>query len=305
MIEPAETVGLASSHTSELRSLRHLAASLIELTKPGITRLVALTAAAGFYLASPDDVAWLHMLATLVGVALAAAGANALNQWLERDLDARMLRTRRRPLPSGRLNPPTALLFGVGCCAAGVGWLLLAVGLAPAAVVAAAAASYVLVYTPLKTRTSLCTLVGAVPGALPILAGWTAAGAPLNTSAWILFWILFLWQIPHFLALAWMYREDYARSGFVMLSLGDRDGRMTGRQVVLYGLALLTASLLPSVMGLTGAIYFVGAFVLGLGLLALGSKLALQCTGARARRLFLASVFYLPLLLALMVLDKA
>jgi heme o synthase len=306
MTEPAaDALVIGSTDASTPRALRRRVGALVELTKPGITRLVVLTAAAGYYLASPGDVAWLRMLATLAGVALAAAGANALNQWMERDLDVRMRRTRLRPLPSGRLDAKTALAFGVGCCAAGVAWLLLVAGLAPAAVVATAAVSYVLVYTPLKTRTSLCTLVGAVPGALPILAGWTAAGLGIDVRAWILFWILFLWQIPHFLALAWMYREDYARSGFVMLSLGDDNGRMTGRQVLLYGLALLTASLLPTVLGLTGAVYFTGAFLLGLGLLALGSKLTLQCTGARARRLFLASVVYLPLLLALMVLDKA
>ncbi|MGH7475817.1 MAG: heme o synthase [Longimicrobiales bacterium] len=278
--------------------------TLIALTKPGITRLVVLTAAAGFYLANVGPLQWLVLAHTLLGVALAAAGANALNQYVERDVDAAMARTRARPLPAGLISARRALLFALALALGGTLYLAVVVNVTAALIVATSIGSYVLVYTPLKRRTSLCTLAGAVPGALPIVAGWAAAGRPLDAAAWSLFWILFLWQIPHFLALAWLYREDYARAGFAMLSRGDVDGRATGRQIVLYGVALLPASLLPTLLGLTGSLYFLGALILGGAFLALGAAVSLVRTERRARRLFLASVLYLPALLSLMVVDR-
>ncbi len=301
--QPTAPAAAAAASPSRRRGAVRVG-SYIELTKPGITRLVTMTAAAGFYLASPADVDWVRLLYTLVGVAVAAGGANALNEYTERELDARMRRTRGRPLPSGRVGRRGALVFALLASIAGTLYLLLLVNAATALLVALSIVSYVVVYTPLKTRTTLATLVGAVPGALPILAGWAAAGGRVGPVAWSLFLILFLWQIPHFLALAWMHRDDYARGGYAMLTVFDPDGGATGRQTLLYSLALLPVSLLPSVFGLTGALYFVGAFVLGVLFLVAGAAMSLRCTADRARRLFLASVLYLPLLLVLMVVDK-
>lgn len=275
-----------------------------ELTKPGITRLVLLTTTVGFYLASRGAPDLPRLLHTLIGTGLVAAGTNALNQYAERAVDARMRRTGQRPLPSGRLTPAQALRFAVTISLLGLGYLIVTVGLATALIVAFSLASYIFLYTPLKRRTSLATLVGAVPGALPILAGWVAAGGRVGPAAWALCAILFLWQFPHFLALAWLYREDYGRAGLRMLSVLDPDGRRTGRQIVLYTLALLPASLLPSVLGVTGPVYFLGALLLGVLLLLVGAAMARGRTRRQARRLFLASVAYLPALLLLMVLDK-
>jgi protoheme IX farnesyltransferase len=276
-----------------------------ELTKPGITRLVLLTTATGFYLGSRGGVDLLLLGHTLLGTGLVAGGTNALNQYWERDVDARMRRTRRRPLPSGRLAPGQALLFAVAISMLGIVYLGLAVNVRAAAVVTVSLVSYIFLYTPLKKRTTLATLVGAVPGALPMLAGWVAAGGPVGVRAWTLFAILFLWQLPHFLALAWVYREDYRRGGLASLDRADPDGRTTGRQALLYTLALVGVSLLPTLLGLTGAVYLLAAVALGLGFLMCGAGLALACTERRAGRLFMASIAYLPLLLAFMVVDKA
>jgi protoheme IX farnesyltransferase len=265
---------------------------------------VVLTAAAGFYLGSGHAVnPWL-LLHTLVGTALVAAGTNAFNQWRERDVDARMERTQGRPLPSGRLTPRAAAAFAGVISVAGVAYLALAVNLLTAALAALTLASYVLLYTPLKRTTTLNTLIGAVPGALPIVGGWTAAGGELGPAVAALFWILFLWQLPHFLALAWIYRDDYRRGGLAMLSVADADGHHTGRMVLLYATALLPVSLLPTLLGVTGTLYFFGA--LALGLLYTGMSLAMTraVTTPRAWRLFLVSILYLPALLTLMVLDK-
>ncbi len=276
-----------------------------ELTKPGITRLVLVTTAAGFYLGSRGGVDLLLLAHTLLGTGLVAGGTNALNQYWERDVDARMRRTRKRPLPSGRLSPGAALLFAAGISALGVVYLAAAVNARTAAIVTVSLVSYIFLYTPLKKRTTLATLVGAVPGALPMLAGWAAAGGPIDLRAWVLFAILFLWQLPHFLALAWVYRDDYRRGGLASLDGVDPDGRRTGRQVALYTLALVGVSLLPTLLGLTGGVYLLAALGLGLGFLACGAALALACTDRRAGRLFLASIAYLPLLLVFMVIDKA
>lgn len=241
---------------------------------------------------------------TLVGTALVAAGTNAWNQVRERDVDARMARTRRRPLPSGRLTPRAAAWFASAISVGGVAYLAATVNLLTAGLAALTFASYVFIYTPLKRTTSLNTLIGAVPGALPIVGGWTAAGGRLDTAALALFWILFLWQLPHFLALAWLYREDYRAGGLKMLGVEDADGRATGRMVVLYGLTLLPISLVPTLIGLTGPAYFYGALALGVLYAGAGATLLVAATAARAWRVFLVSIVYLPALLTLMVLDK-
>jgi heme o synthase len=265
---------------------------------------VVLTAAAGFYLGSGAGVDLRLLLDTLAGVALVAAGTNAFNQWRERDVDARMRRTQDRPLPSGRVTPGAAAAFAALISAAGVGYLGLRVNLLTAGLAALTLASYVLLYTPLKRTTTLNTLIGAVPGALPIVGGWTAAGGALGPAVAALFWILFLWQLPHFLALAWIYREDYRRGGLAMLSVSDTDGRHTGRMVLLYATALLPVSLLPTLLGVTGGFYFFGALALGLAYAGASVAMTHAATTARARRLFLVSIAYLPALLTLMVVDK-
>ena len=241
---------------------------------------------------------------TLLGTALVAGGTNAWNQIWERDVDARMARTRRRPLPSGRLAASHAMWFASAITVVGVIYLGVTVNLLTASLAALTFASYVLLYTPLKRRTSLNTLIGAVPGALPIVGGWTAAGGNLDVAVAALFWILFLWQLPHFLALAWIYREDYRAGGLKMLSVADDDGRDTGRMALLYAMALLPISLLPTLLGVTGAWYFFGALALGLIYVAAGTGLLVAATPARAWRLFFVSILYLPALLTLMVIDK-
>jgi protoheme IX farnesyltransferase len=278
---------------------------LLELTKPRITQLVLLTAAAGFYLGAQGRVDVLLLANTLIGTALVAAGTNAWNQIRERDVDARMMRTRRRPLPSGRLTPGAAIWFASAITVGGVLYLAATVNLLTAGLAALTFASYVLLYTPLKRTTSLNTLVGAVPGALPIVGGWTAAGGSLGAAVAALFSILFLWQLPHFLALAWLYRDDYRAGGLRMLSLADDGGRDTGRMALLYAVALLPISLVPTLLGVTGGWYFFGALALGLAYVAAGTGLIVGATPARAWRLFFVSIIYLPALLTLMVLDKA
>ena len=263
-----------------------------------------ITAAAGFYLGSRDGVRLGLLAETLIGTALVAAGTNALNQLRERDVDSRMHRTRGRPLPSGRLSPRAAAVFAGAISLMGVSYLAWAVNLLTAGLAALTLLSYVCLYTPLKQRTTLNTLVGAVPGALPIVGGWTAAGGKLGPAVLALFWILFLWQLPHFLALAWIYRDDYRRAQLAMLTVDDSDGRRTGRMILLYALALLPVSLLPSVLGLTGVVYFFGALGLGILYVVAGATLVRGATAPAAGRLFLVSIVYLPALLTLMVLDK-
>jgi protoheme IX farnesyltransferase len=279
--------------------------ALFELTKPKITRLVLIATAAGFYLGARGRIDVLLFVHALIGTALVASGTNALNQWWERDVDGLMQRTRSRPLPSGRLRPGMALGFGCAMVVVGSLYLAALVNGLTALLAAFTATSYVFLYTPLKRRTWHATLVGAVPGALPIMGGWTAAGGALVPAAWVLFGILFLWQIPHFLALAWMYREDYQRGGFVTLSGLDPTGKLTGTHSAAYALLLVPVSALPTLIGLTGTVYLVSALILGAGFAAYGTRLALRPSTAGARRLFLASVAYLPVLLLLMVLDKA
>jgi protoheme IX farnesyltransferase len=279
-------------------------ADLRELTKPRITVLVLVTAAAG-YLLDPGVVADAALLAwTLVGTALLASGAAALNQVLERSTDALMERTASRPLPSGRLDANVALAFGVLLCLSGLVALLAFVNPLTAMLGAVTVALYAFVYTPLKRLTSLSTLVGAIPGAMPTLMGWAAAHDGLGLGAWALFAILFLWQMPHFLAIAWMYRDDYRRAGFPILSTTDPSGVRTGLQAVLYAAALVPVSLLPTLFGYAGAVYWIGALVLSLGLVAVALAFASSRSRASARRLLLASVLYVPALLPVLFVDR-
>jgi len=284
-----------------------LLADLVELTKPGITLMVVLTAGLGFLLAESAahrGLSLLLLVETLVGTGLISAGGSALNHVLERDTDARMRRTANRPLPSGRLDPDAALLVGVVLGVAGMVYLALAVNLLTALLGAVALAGYVFVYTPLKRVSSLATIVGAIPGAIPPMMGWSAVTGRLGLAAWVLFAILFLWQMPHFLAIAWLCRDDYERAGFPMLTVLDPEGRRTARQVILYGAALVPVSLMPAALGLMGGVYLAGALVLGLVYLGAGLVFARRRTLPAARWLMLASILYLPAVLLAMLLDR-
>ena len=278
--------------------------TFLELTKPGITRLVVLTATAGFVLGTTGEIDLGLLVSLLVGTGLVASGTNALNQWWERDVDALMRRTRHRPLPSGRIGQGPALVFGAGLAAVGCAELFLLVNPLTALLAFLTVVSYVLVYTPLKRKSPLATIVGSFPGALPILGGWTAARDALSLEGWVLFNIMFLWQVPHFLALGWMYREDYRRGGLKMLSVIDPTGGSSGRQALLYALALLPASLMPGIWGLTGAASLIAGSALGALLVGTAYSFAREATSGRARRLFLASLAYLPLLLGVMIVER-
>jgi protoheme IX farnesyltransferase len=277
---------------------------LLELTKPRLSSFVLLVVALAAYLGSAGAIEAGTLLLAVLGTALVAGGANALNMVVEREHDARMARTASRPLPSGRLEPREATLFG-GLLAVG-GVLVLLLGTTPLAAVLAALtfASYVFVYTPLKRVTTLNTHVGAIPGALPALIGWAAGRGDLDGPAWILFALVYVWQLPHFLAIAWLYRDDYARGGFRMLPWADPEGIATGRQALLGAAALVPVSLLPTLAGLTGPAYFVGALLLGGWFVRRALAFALARTGAAARQLLRASLVYLPLVLLLLFLDR-
>ena len=274
-----------------------------ELTKPGITGFVVITAGVSFYVASRGSVFFPLFLNTLLGTLLGTAGALALNQYVEREVDARMVRTRSRPLPSGRMAPREALAFGALLLAIGVGYLWALVGWLPALLTAVSAASYLWVYTPLKSRSYLATLVGAIPGAFPALIGWAAATGGLELAAWVLFGIAFLWQLPHVLALGWLLQDDYERVGFFMTPPTDRTGTRIGRHMVYHSVSLLFVSVFPTVLGITGPVYFVGALILGMLMLALTLSASGDMTRSKARRVFLGSLLYQPLLLVLMLLD--
>ncbi|MBI4028104.1 MAG: protoheme IX farnesyltransferase [Verrucomicrobia bacterium] len=279
-------------------------ADYLELTKPRLTALVLVTAAVGFCMGSAGGFQWLSLLHVVAGTALVAGGASAFNQILERDTDARMRRTRERPLPAGRLHPGEARVFASVLSMSGAAYLATLVNARACILGGIAWVSYVLIYTPLKKRTPFCTLVGAIPGAIPPVMGWVAATNSVGKGAWSLFAILFAWQIPHFLALAQMYRDDYGRVGFPMLPVVDAGGNRTALHILAFGLALLGASLTPSFLGLTGKSYLAGALVLSLAFFAVGAN-AVRCrTRPAFRQLFLASIAYLPLLLTLMVADK-
>jgi protoheme IX farnesyltransferase len=278
------------------------AADFLELTKPRITALVLVTAAVG-YAVGGRGFSPFAFLVFLAGTALVCSGASALNQYAEREADARMVRTSRRPIPAGRLRPEDALAFGLTVSAVGL-VLLAAVNPLTLALGAVSLLLYVLAYTPLKRVTSLCTVVGAVPGALPPLMGWAAARGTLGAAGWGLFSILFLWQLPHFLAIGWLYREDYARGGFPMLAVTDSDGASSGRQSLLYATALLPVTLLSGILAGAGKGYLWGALLLGVGFLVCAGLFAWKRSIPAARTLFLASVLYLPVLLGLLVFDR-
>jgi protoheme IX farnesyltransferase len=284
--------------------MRERLAAYAELTKPRITFLIVLTSAAGFVLGSSGRVDYFALCTAMVGIALLSSGIATLNQYMERDLDALMRRTADRPLPSGKLLPWEALAFGVGLTALAQVYLAVLVNPLTALLGLTVITGYLFGYTPLKTKTSLSTMVGAFPGAVPPLIGWTAARGEISIEAWVLFAILFLWQFPHFLAIAWMYREDYSRAKILMLPVVEPDGRVTAQQIVVYTLLLLPVSLLPTFLNISGKVYLAGAIVLGLLFLYSSLRAALSKSRAEARRLLLASVIYLPLLFILMVLDR-
>jgi protoheme IX farnesyltransferase len=275
-----------------------------ELIKLRLTSLVLLTTAVGFYVGVRGPMNWTLLLNTLFGTALVASGAAALNQLIEREHDGKMQRTEDRPLPSGRLKPETVLIFGGAIASVGLAHLAWKVNLLTSILGIVTLVSYLFVYTPLKRITSLNTVIGAIPGALPPLMGWTAARGEINAEGWSLFAILFFWQLPHFLAIAWMYREDYQRGGFVMLPVIDPEGIRTGKQAISHTLGLLSVSLFPVLLGLVGWYYCAGAILFGGMFLICAIRFSRHLTRTSARQLFFASIIYLPLLLGLMVFDK-
>ena len=297
----ATTAVIAASVPLEKTSLW---TALMDLTKVRLTSLVLLTTLVGFYIGERGAVDFFLLVNTVLGTALVAGGASALNQLLEKDYDALMKRTRSRPLPSGRLQPETALIFGAVSSSLGMIYLAVMVNPLTSFLSAVTLVSYVFVYTPLKRITPLNTLVGAVPGALPPLMGWTAARGQITADGWSLFAILFFWQLPHFMAISWLYREEYERAGFAMLSVSDPEGYRTGRQAVCHTLGLLPVSLCPFLFHLAGPIYFVSALLLSGTFLGFAIQFSSKLTPRYARQLFYVSILYLPALLGLMVFDK-
>ena len=289
--------------TAARTTTRSRGADFISLTKPRLNTLVLITSATAYYLGDGDRLPWMHLVHTMVGTALVAGGASALNQHWERDTDRLMRRTRLRPLPDARMHPDDAMWFGVALSAVGFAQLTLFVNPLSTVIAALTLLSYVLLYTPLKTRTSLSTIVGAIPGALPALLGWTAATNSLSAGGWILFGIVFMWQMPHFLAIAWLFRDDYASAGIPLLPVVEPDGRSTGRQSVLYTAGLIPISLLPIAVGMATPYYLVGALTLGAILLVLSLEFASSRSTGAARRLFYGTILYLPLLWIALLAD--
>ena len=277
----------------------------VALAKPRLNLLVVASTLVGYAMAPGEPLGFLRVCALLLGTGLVAGGASAFNQVIERDLDALMRRTRNRPLPGQRLQPVEGAFFGTVLTLVGLILIVASSNALAATVAAATLVSYVAIYTPLKRRTSFGTVIGAIPGALPPIIGWAAVTGTLPKEAWTLFGIMFLWQLPHFLAIAWMYREDYARAGFPMLPVIDPGGRSTGRQAVVYAAALVPLSLAPMLMRMTGQLYFAGALVLGLAFLWLTLRFAWTRSTRDARFVFFGSITYLPLLWILMIADKA
>jgi protoheme IX farnesyltransferase len=286
-----------------MQALRSKLKDYYTLTKPEVNLLILMTTSAGYYLASPGSVRIAGMLNTLVGTLLVASGTATLNQWMERIWDGKMRRTASRPLPSGRLTSREALLFGIGLSVAGGLYLLLAVNLLSSLLAVSTLLSYLLIYTPLKRKTPLCTLLGAFPGAMPTLIGWAGASAAISRQAWVLFAILFLWQFPHFLAIALMYRDDYSRAGYHMLPAFDRDTRFTRAEIVGFTLILILATMLP-LLDRAGVYSWAGMCLAAAFLLYHVGKLAVSSSTVRASRLLHASVLYLPVVLVIMVAAK-
>ena len=283
----------------------------IELTKPRITWLILMSTGIGYFFGLPSGAfrwmgwpSWLSLITTLVGTGLIASGSAALNQWYERDSDLMMRRTKTRPIPGGRMLAKRALFFGWSIALAGFLILSFGVNYLSGLLWLVTLICYLFVYTPMKQRSSLSTVVGALPGAMPPMIGYAAASGTLDSHAWALFAILFVWQFPHFLAIAWMYRDDYSRAGIRMLPVVEPDGKSTSRQIVGYASTLIPVSLFPTLLGMTGKIYVVGALILGGWFLYVGVRVAFDRTVRRARQVLLASVIYLPLIYGLMVLDR-
>jgi protoheme IX farnesyltransferase len=275
------------------------------MTKPEVNFLIGITTAASFYLASAAELTrfpWISLLHTLVGTLLAASGAAALNQWVEYPFDAKMRRTARRPIAAGRIDPDHALTFGATLSLAGIAYLAVTVGVPASVLALATLAGYLLVYTPLKRVTPMCTLVGAVPGAAPPLIGWAAARGHLDPEAWLLFAIVFFWQFPHFMSIAWMYRDDYDRAGYVVLPEGLSRSRVVRVQTLLPLLALVLVSLFPAYNGQPRLFYGIGALALGVGFLYFGLRFTHRRSGSSARQLLMASIIYLPAMLILLIL---
>ncbi|MBK7935372.1 MAG: heme o synthase [Pyrinomonadaceae bacterium] len=285
-------------------SVRDKLSAYVELTKPRIAFLLVLTSAAGFYLATKGSFDTVLFINAMIGITLLAFGVATLNQWVERDIDPLMERTEKRPLPSKRVSPNEALFFGIVQCAVAEAYLLFLVNGLTAVLGLVVIVGYVLVYTPLKTRTSASTAIGAIPGALPPLMGWTAAANEITVAAWALFAMQFLWQFPHFFAIAWMYREQYKNAGILMLPVVEPTGTLTFRQIVLFTIMLVPVSIAPFIFGISGIFFLVGAILLGLWFLYAGVRSALDRSNERARKLLLVSVIYLPLLFILMVANK-
>jgi protoheme IX farnesyltransferase len=276
----------------------------LELTKPRITLLILFCMAVGYRLGCGASIHWRILVHALLGTALLASGASALNQWYEVDSDAKMRRTQRRPLPAGRIDRSNGLVFGLLLSAAGFADLWYGTNLLAAALGLFTLLSYLLLYTPMKQRSTACTTVGAIAGAMPSLIGYAAAGHGIDASALALFFVLFMWQFPHFDAIAWMYRDDYARAGIRMLPVVDPDGKSTARRVLICSLLLIPISLAPLFLGMTGALYAIAAISSGLGVLYFGARMWHETTRRSARVMLLATVFYLPALLCAMVLDR-
>ena len=294
---------MSNSRTAALAQPRKLGA-YIALTKPEVSLLVLMTTGAGFYMGARGPMPWLHMLHVIFGTMMIAAGTAALNHYIERESDRFMRRTASRPLPTGQLTPAEALRFGLALALAGAVDLYYSAGSIACLLGVFTSLSYLLAYTPLKKRTVWATFIGAIPGAIPPMIGWTAATGELGTGAWLLFAIVFLWQFPHFHAISWMYREDYARAGILMLPVVDKDGTRTFRQIVLYAASLVAVSLLPAIMGFAGMLYFFGALVTCTGLVQVCLWAASAKTNTRAKWLMHATVLHIPILLGLMMYDK-
>ena len=294
---------MSNSRTAALAQPTKLGA-YIALTKPEVSLLVLMTTGAGFYMGAHGPMPWLHMLHVIFSTMMIAAGTAALNHYIERESDRFMRRTASRPLPTGQLTPAEALRFGLGLALAGAVDLYYSAGSIACLLGVFTSLSYLLAYTPLKKRTVWATFIGAIPGAIPPMIGWTAATGELGTGAWLLFAIVFLWQFPHFHAISWMYREDYARAGILMLPVVDKDGTRTFRQIVLYAASLVAVSLLPAIMGFAGMLYFFGALVTCTGLVQVCLWAASAKTNTRAKWLMHATVLHIPILLGLMMYDK-
>ena len=297
-------VDAASLSIPAARRVSRTFGDYVALTKPRLNFLVVATSAAGYYLGGSASADLLQMAQIVTGTALVAGGAAVLNQVYERDTDALMRRTRMRPLPDGRVTPADAKIFGAALSLAGLGLLATRANWLSAGLALATLAVYLVVYTPMKRRTSLSTQIGAVPGALPALIGWTAAHGSIDLGGATLFSIVFLWQMPHFMAIAWLYRDDYRKAGFPMLPVVEPDGRRAGRQAVIYAAALLPVSLAPTLLGISGAAYFVAALVLGIALFVLAVRFAQRRSEASARALFFGSITYLPLLWIVMIGNR-